>query len=107
MIVNAVPRMLARYGRAMTLRRRIGTGTTFNEATADGYIRAFSPEEITGGVMEGDARVILDAEPLTSLAPPRKGDFIVIDNKTWSVLGAHARMVTDNVAAYDLWVRGG
>jgi hypothetical protein len=57
--------------------------------------------------MQGDARVTLDAAPVATLAPPRKGDFIVADGRTWSVQGSHARMVGDDLAAYELWVRGG
>jgi hypothetical protein len=105
-IVNAVPRILERFGRPVTLRRRIGTGTTFTEATANGYLRQFSPEEIAGGVMNGDARLIIDAEPLSNLAPV-KGDFVLIDGRSWAVLGAHARMTSDNLTSYELWVRGG
>lgn len=99
--------LLARNGRRMTLRRRIGTTSTFTEAAALGVLRGFSPDELVGGVMQGDARVILDAAPLAALAPPRKGDFLVADGRTWSVQGAHARMVGDDLAAYELWVRGG
>lgn len=107
MIPGAVRNMLARNGRAMTLRRRVGTTASFTEADALGVLRAFSPEQLVGGVMQGDARVILDAAPLAALAPPRKGDFIVVDGRTWSVQGAHARMVGDDIAAYECWVRGG
>ena len=106
-IPASVRSLLVRHGRAMTLRRRVGMTTTFTEATALGVLRGFSPDELVGGVMQGDARVILDATPVAALAPPRKGDFLVADGRTWSVQGAHARMVGDDLAAYELWVRGG
>jgi hypothetical protein len=67
----------------------------------------YGPEkEIAGGVMNGDARLIIDAEPLSNLAP-QKGDFVLIDGRNWAVLGAHARMTSDNLTSYELWVRGG
>lgn len=106
-IINAVPRILARFGRPVTLRRRQAMTTTFTEVTANGYLRQFSPEEIAGGVMNGDARLIIDAEPLQAMAPPVKGDFVLIDGRNWAVLGAHARMTSDNLTSYELWVRGG
>lgn len=111
MTLAAVVRsQLARHGRAMTLRRRVGTSGSFTEADAAGVLRAFSPQELAGGVLQGDARVIIDAQPLLAapgLAPPQKGDFVVVDGRTWTVQGAHARMDGAAVCAYELWVRGG
>lgn len=107
MIPAAVRGLLARNGRAVTLRRRIGSTARFNEAETVGVLRAFAPEQLVGGVMQGDARVILDAAPLADMAPPRKGDFLVVDGRTWSVQGAHARMVRDCAPAFECWVRGG
>ena len=109
-IVSAMPRLLARYGRPMTLRRRQSMTTTFTEITVTGRLRAFTPEEITTGVMNGDAEVTITAAPVLAsagFAPPVKGDFVAIDGKNWAVQGCNPLTVASSVVAYALHVRGG
>lgn len=110
MLAAAPQRLLSRYGRAMTLRRRVGTGATFTEIAVTATLRDFSPDRIVGGVMQGDAEAVVDAAPLRAavgFGNPRKGDLLVADGRTWAVLGAKPRAVGAQVVAYDLWIRGG
>lgn len=110
MLAGAAPRMLTRYGRAMTLRRRVGTGSTFTEVAVMATLRDFSPDRVVGGVMQGDAEAVIDAAPVlaaSGFGAPRKGDLLVADGRTWAVQGAKPRAVGSAVVAYDLWVRGG
>jgi hypothetical protein len=103
-------RMLARYGRAMTLRRRTGTTTSFTDVAVIGVLHNFSPEELAGGVMQGDARIIIGAGPVIASAgfgQPRKGDFVVADGRTWQVQGAQARADGSTVVGYEIHGRGG
>jgi hypothetical protein len=109
MLAGTPARMLARYGRPMTLRRRTGSTTSFTEAAANGVLHQFSPEELSGDILHGDARIILDAAPVIAadLDPPRKGDHVVADGRTWQVLGAMVGIVRESPCAYELHVRGG
>lgn len=105
-----MPRLLARFGRAMTVRRRQGTTTTFTQVSVTGILRSFRPEEIAGGVMQGDAEAIITANEIlgtAGFAPPAKGDFVAIDAKNWAVLGVTPRMIEADIVAYHLWIRGG
>jgi hypothetical protein len=109
-ITSAVPRLIARFGRPATLRRRQAMTTTFTEIAVTGWLRSFSPEEITGGVMNGDAEMTINAAPVLAsagFAPPVKGDFVAIDGKNWAVLGCNPLMVASTAVAYALHVRGG
>jgi hypothetical protein len=109
-LVSGTPRILARYGRAMTLRRRVGTGATFTDIAVTATLRDFSPEQLVGGVMQGDAEAVVGATHVLAVAgfaPPRKGDLLVADGRTWAVLGCKPRAVASTVVAYDLWIRGG
>lgn len=106
---TATRNLLARFGRAMTVRRRVGTGATFTTATAHGALGAYRPDQLVGGVMQGDAQIILDAAPIIAagLAPLVKGDQVVADGRTWAAQGVQARYDGPRLCAFELWVRGG
>lgn len=99
-------RMLARNGRPMTLRRRVGVTAAFTDATVQGFMVAFNPTEVAGLVQQGDARVTIgpDAGDLTA---PRENDVLSIDGKAWRVMGAQALYVGVTLAGWRLWARGG
>lgn len=99
-------RMLARNGRPMVLKRRIGTSYDFAEATVQGFMTAYSPEEITGLLMQGDARVVI-APVAGALATPAANDVLVVDGFDWTVMGATPRHVGSTLDGWTLWVRGG
>lgn len=104
---DATTRMLARTGRAMTLKRRIGTGATFTEATVQGFASAYRPEHLTGLVRQGDLKVVIGPDTGAVTAPIKAPDMLVVDGRSYAVQGATARMVGDAIAGYELWVRGG
>jgi hypothetical protein len=106
-VLNAcITNMLARHGRAMTLRRRTGTTETFTDAAVRGYLTSFRPDQLTGGVRQGDAQVTLGSAtaPLSGVAT---GDLLTIDGASWSVLRAQPLYAGATVAGWRLWVRGG
>jgi hypothetical protein len=98
--------LLARYGRPVTLRRRVGTTPAFTEVTVNGTLRGYSAQELQGGVLQGDSAVVLDAAT-GALGVPKRGDFLVVDGRTWAVQGAVPRALGAAVVGYDVWVRGG
>jgi hypothetical protein len=109
-LAGVTARMLARQGRAMTLRRRVGMSSAFTDIGLLGRIRDVRPDELTGGVKQGDAMVVIEAAPVlaaSGFAPPRKGDFIVADGRTWAVEGCETRFVGAAVDGYELHLRGG
>lgn len=104
---QSVSYALAQYGRPMTLRRRVGTGNTFTEATVQGYASAYRPEHLTGLVRQGDLKVVIGPDTGAITAPIKGPDALVIDGRTYAVQGATPRMVGATLAGYELWVRGG
>jgi hypothetical protein len=100
--------MLARNGRPMTLRRRVGTAlATFNSAAVTGFMVSFAPQEVAGLVQQGDARVTITPDVGTRLAAPRENDSLVVDGKAWRVMGAQALYAGATLAGWRLWLRGG
>jgi hypothetical protein len=104
-LVAATSRMMRLYGRPMTLRRRVGTSAVFDQVDVRGTLRGYSAQELQGGVLQGDAQVVLDAAT-GALGSPKRGDFLVVDGRTWAVQGAIPRAVGATVVGYDVWVRG-
>jgi hypothetical protein len=101
---------LAQYGRPMTLRRRIGTTSTYNEVVVRGVEQGYRPAELLGGLQQGDRRItISNAEIAAQVAfspPPRKGDFVLIGATTAAVQGVETKYLGAEILAHVLWVRG-
>jgi hypothetical protein len=102
-------------GRPMTLRRLItagsgGSASTYNVIIVKGVKWSFRPDQLTGGVLQGDAIVEILQDDLTAKtwpAPPRKGDTMIIDSRTWTVQGNEALYEDITNIGHSIWVRGG
>lgn len=98
-------RLLARRGRPMTLTRLNGPAVTVL-----GHARDYRPEELVGGIQQGDLRVEIGADEVAAAgwpAPPRKMDRLTVDGRTYTVQGASAVQDGATLAGWSLWVRGG
>jgi len=109
---------LARAGRGMVLKRRVGTGSSFVSATVKGKATAYQPQELVGGVIQGDRKVRIAQADLTAAgwpgaAPvgvtagqwpdrPSKGDSL--DGS--AVQGAEALYDGETLVGWKVWVRG-
>ena len=104
-------RVIARHGRMMTLRRQTGVDpVAFIDVGLLGVFSSYRPEQITAGVKAGDASVAITNDEIAAIGwpgPPRSGDALVIDGRTWQVIGV--MRVFDGAATIGamLWVRGG
>lgn len=98
------------YGRAMVLRRRVGTTNAFTSVSLKGIFRSYSPGELLAGIAQGDARVVILNKEMAAAswpAPPAKGDQLVIAGRIWTLMGAYPRTLGEVVLVFELWVRGG
>ena len=102
--VSMTERMMARMGRRMLLRRRLGATANFIEVSYMGVLHIYRPDELIGSVTQGDARVLLGAGPAMT---PARGDLLQIGGRTWSVMGVTPRYAGEKATSYDCWVRGG
>lgn len=99
-------RHLTVHGEPILLRR---PGTPNIEVTALGKVTGYSPDELVGGVNQGDQKVLLLAEDLELAGfpvPPKSGDKVIHLGVTLNVQfrPTHRRVGTTTVA-YDLVVR--
>lgn len=111
-LADSIAGQIDRYGQDVTVRRRVGTGATFDPSVSvKGKVHHYRPEELVGGIDQGDRRVTIAPAELVSAGwdtgdAPRKGDQIVIDSKVSTVQGCDVRYVSGVEARYDIWVRG-
>jgi hypothetical protein len=104
---------LKKHGRSMTLRRRIGTTTTYNDVSVKGTTKGYKPAELLGGLQQGDRYVTISHEeiagkpwPGPQVESPKKGDFLIIDGTTTAVLGVETKYLKTDILAHVLSVRG-
>lgn len=96
---------ITKRGRMMTLRR--------GQLSAI-QVRAmkwnFKPEQLTGGVLQGDCQVEIMNDEMAIAGfpgPPRRGDSMIIDGRTWTVQGNEAQYEASTLFGHSIWVRGG
>jgi hypothetical protein len=98
--------LLRDRGRAMVLRRQATPAVT---VTVQGYPRAYSPGELQAGVQQGDVRIEILNDEIAAASwpgPPRNPDRILMDGRTYTVLGAFPMYEGETLFAYSLWTRG-
>ena len=103
-LADARRRLLARKGRPMTLMRLNGPSVSLI-----GFARDYRPDELVGGLAQGDVRVEIGADEIAASswpAPPKKLDRITIDGRTYTVQGASAVYDGPTLAGYSIWARG-
>lgn len=106
---TATAAMLARYGETVVLRRPSGVAQ-FIDVSCVARVDQFQPHEITGGVVQGDRKVILSNREIEANAwpgPPRRGDQIIIAGRTTTVQGVETVSVGGQVVRHNVQVRGG
>lgn len=110
---------LHRAGRPVSLKRRVGTTSTYVEATVYGKDTAFTPDQIVGGVQSGDRRIRISQADLAAANWPgpvpsgvqasqwtakvKAGD--ILDGGT--LQGAQSLYVGAELVGFVCWVRGG
>lgn len=101
---------ITKRARPMTLRRMTSTPNVYISITVAGVKWSYRPDQLVGGVLQGDAQVeILNDEIFLKSwpGPPRRGDTMVIDGRTWTVQGNDALYEDVNPIGHSVWVRGG
>lgn len=96
---------LAKYGRPLLLRRRVGTTSAYTDVTVAGVSQGYAPHELVGGIIQGDRKItISNAEILAASwpGPPKKGD--VLDGG--AVQGCETKYLGATVLAHVCQVRG-
>lgn len=102
---QSVAYALPQYGRTMTLRRR--GAPNIDAAVMGAGPRQVAPSDPQAGIVQSDARVTIGPDLGALPAPPRRGDLLIADGRTYTVQDCTPRMLGVTLTAYDLMVRGG
>src|SRR3546814_5226554 len=109
---DAIAGQIDRYGQTVTIRRRVGTGATFDPSVSvKAKVHHFTPQELVGGIQQGDRRVTIAPAELVTAGwdtgdAPRKGDQVVIDSNVATVQACDVRYVSGVEARKDIRIRG-
>ena len=77
--------LFTKGGRTASIERQVANSspTTVNNVRV--RIRNFSAEEVAGGVTIGQRKVLVLAEDVTSIAPLKSGDVVIVDSSRFQI----------------------
>lgn len=107
---DARRRAIAAKGRPATLRRQTATKpAAYADLPVQVFIVGYRPEQITGGLQQGDAqaRALNDEIAAAGWPPPRAGFLLVVDGQTFAVQGSAPAYDGADLIGWNLWIRGG
>jgi len=96
-------------GEIVTLRRLTGPLQIPFDVTTRAVVVGFQPDELVGGIIQGDKRVIMGPRDLTVRQwpqPPRKGDQIIIRGRINTIEGVDDVSLGGVTVRYNILVRG-
>jgi hypothetical protein len=106
-------RMMTLVGETVVIRRYTGTGANRPRFDAEVIARVtdYEPSELVGTIIQGDRKVIVLAEDLTSAqfpTPIKKGDKVVARGKELNIEAPddNSRRIQGELIAWELQVRG-
>ena len=94
--------MLKEHGRTMALKRRIGTGNTYDTTSVTGFSVAYKAHELQGNIKQGDRRIRVSPLELGGWGAIKTGD--ILDGG--AVQGAELKYEGETPVLWIAWVRG-
>ncbi len=108
MNVGTVAHAIDRVGKPATLRRVAGPGR-FVSVTLKAVWRGYQPQELAGGIVQGDREVRIGNAEIAARkwpGPPRRGDQMILEGRTFTVMAADSPNIGETTAMHILQVRG-
>ncbi|MBM3549719.1 MAG: hypothetical protein FJX54_22495 [Alphaproteobacteria bacterium] len=119
--ISALDRGLAARGEDVVLRRISGSGATATsvDVACRAVVREYRPEELVGGIAQGDSQVILSPSEIRSsgwpdpggsppgtVSLPKKGDKLIVQGRMRTIEAVAPILVAGEFVRIDLQVRG-
>lgn len=101
---------IAEHGQDVVLRRAVAGGTAI-EKTARAFVRGYKPDELTGGIQQGDSLVVLSpssipAEFAGAASRLRVNDAIIVTGRRRSVQYVDPVEIGGVIVRYNVLVKG-
>lgn len=106
--IASLDRQIARHGQPITLRRVVANAPAI-EATLYGFVRGYRPDELVGGIQQGDTEVVLSPSRLKAagwMSDPKRLDKVIVAGRIRNVENAVPIYIRGTVVRYNLQVRG-
>jgi len=101
---------IAKTGETVVLRRRVSSNPdVFADVSVTAVVRGYQPQELVGGIQQGDKDVIIGDLEIAAAGwpgPPRVKDLVVIRGVTHSVQGVDTLQAGSATVRHNLTVRG-
>jgi hypothetical protein len=107
---DAVYAACGKVGETVIVRRLTGTTVQIPfDVTVKAVVRGYGPEELVGGVQQGDRKVIMSQREMENAQwcwPVKPQDRIIIDGKATVVQSVDGRKIGEDIAMYVIQTRG-
>lgn len=106
--IAALDRQIARHGQTVLLRK----GSAANgdaDKPIRAFVRGYDPEELSGGIQQGDSTMILSPTALAAsgfAGPIKRLDRVTIAGRLRTIEVANPVTMDDQVVRIECWVRG-
>ncbi|MCS0497866.1 hypothetical protein NVS89_22505 [Ancylobacter sp. MQZ15Z-1] len=113
--ITALDRQLRKHGHDALLRRQAWAGTVRTSADLPVRVclRGYRPDELTGGIVQGDSEIVISPTELGASAwpdgageLPRQGDVIISGSRSLAVIAVDPRYIGGDLVRINLQVRG-
>ncbi|MCE4223403.1 hypothetical protein HCU64_06535 [Methylobacterium sp. C25] len=106
--MSKLDRQVARKGQTIQLRKAAAKDGSQDKGLR-AFVRGYKPDELAGGVQQGDSTVIVSPTELAKsgfAGPIVRLDRVVVAGRVRSIEVANPVMLNDQVVRIELWVRG-
>jgi hypothetical protein len=107
-VAATVADAVEQVGKPCSLRRLTGSNHYF-EVIVRAVVRGYHPDDMVEGIAAGDMQAILGNNEIAAAqwpGPPRKGDQLSVDGRTWTIQGNNNADVHGLMAMHRLQIRG-
>lgn len=109
-VAASVADAIEEVGSEARLRRLSGRAGIWFDVTVKAVGRGYQPNELTGGIIQGDREFKVSNREIVARrwpGPPRKGDQVITEGRTFTVQAADPVSVGDEIALHIIQARGG
>lgn len=108
-VAASVADAIERVGKTASLRRLGGRAGIWFDVDVIAVWRGYLPNEFQGGIVQGDRHVTISDRAIAARkwpGPPRRGDQMILDGRTYQVLAVDSPNVGEETAMHIMQVRG-